>query len=98
MRLHVSVHDSFGMAEIERFEQFSNVVSDIEVGEFRVEGFEFRVLILAHDSTLVIRATIRVPFPTPSSSPPPSAAGDASSSQTPSSYTDETHVDIFRHY
>lgn len=44
MRLDIAVHDSFGMAEIECFEKFENVETDIEVGKFGIEGFEFGVL------------------------------------------------------
>lgn len=44
MRLDIAVHDSFGMAEIECFEKFENVETDIKVGEFGIEGFEFGVL------------------------------------------------------
>jgi hypothetical protein len=35
------------MAEIERFEKFGDVESDIKVGEFRVESFELGVLLSA---------------------------------------------------
>lgn len=38
------MHNALGMTEVEGFEQFEDVVSDVEVCEFRVEGFEFRVL------------------------------------------------------
>jgi hypothetical protein len=44
MRLDVAVHDTLGMAEVEGFEQFKNVVSDVKVGEFGIEGFELGVL------------------------------------------------------
>lgn len=38
------MHDTFRMAEVEGFEQFKDVVSDVKVGEFGIEGFELGVL------------------------------------------------------
>jgi hypothetical protein len=47
MRLDVSVHDSLRMTEIESFEEFKDVITNIEVGEFGIEGFEFSVLLVS---------------------------------------------------
>jgi predicted PolB exonuclease-like 3'-5' exonuclease len=47
MRLDVSVHDPLRMTEIESFEEFKDVITNIEVGEFGIEGFEFSVLLIS---------------------------------------------------
>jgi hypothetical protein len=44
MRLDVSMHDAFRVTEIESFEELKDVVPDVKVCEFGIEGFEFRVL------------------------------------------------------
>lgn len=44
VRLDVPVHDALGMTEIERFEQFKDVVSDVVVGKFGIERFKLGVL------------------------------------------------------
>jgi hypothetical protein len=44
MRLDVSVHDSFRMAEIERFEEFKDVETDVKVGKFGIKRLELGVL------------------------------------------------------
>jgi hypothetical protein len=47
MRLDVSMHDSLRMTEIESFEEFKDVITNIEIGEFGIEGFEFSVLLVS---------------------------------------------------
>lgn len=47
VRLDVPVHDALGMAKVERFEQLKDIVSDVVVGEFGVERFEFGILLVS---------------------------------------------------
>ena len=44
MRFDVAMHDSPRMTEIERFEEFVDVVSYVVVGEARIEDFEIGVV------------------------------------------------------
>ena len=36
MRLHISVHDTLAVTEVERFEEFKDVVSDVDVVELGI--------------------------------------------------------------
>jgi hypothetical protein len=47
MRLDVSMHDSLGVAEIKCFEEFKDVVTNVKVCEFGIEGFELGVLVVS---------------------------------------------------
>jgi hypothetical protein len=47
MRLDVSMHNSLGVAEIECFEEFKDVVTNVKVCEFGIEGFELGVLVVS---------------------------------------------------
>ena len=48
--LYVPVHDSFGVAEVERLEELVHVVADVIVGERRVELLEVDVVhVLEYD-------------------------------------------------
>lgn len=49
MRLNISVHDTLGVAEVEGFEEFKDVVSDVKVCEFRVEDLEVGVVDVFED-------------------------------------------------
>lgn len=49
MRLDVSVHDPAGVAEVEGFEEFVDVVPDVEVGEFGVKRLEILVVDVFED-------------------------------------------------
>lgn len=44
VRLDISVHDAFGVAEIESLEQFKDVVPDIVVDEAWIQGSEVGVV------------------------------------------------------
>ena len=44
MRFHVSVHDAFAVAEIQRLEEFEDVEADVEVVELGVEASEIDVV------------------------------------------------------
>ena len=49
VRLHVAVHDAFGVAEVEGFEELVDVEADVEVVEFGVEGAEVGVVDVFED-------------------------------------------------
>ena len=49
MRFDVAMHDSPRMAEVERFEEFVDVVSYVVVGESRVENFKIGVVDIFED-------------------------------------------------
>jgi hypothetical protein len=36
MRLHISVHDTLAVAEVERLQELIDVISDIEIVEFGI--------------------------------------------------------------
>ena len=40
VRFYISMHDPSWMTEVERFEEFENVVADVIVCEFWIEDFE----------------------------------------------------------
>lgn len=44
MRLYITVHDAFAMAEVEGLEQLKDVVAHVIVLKLRVEGPEIRVV------------------------------------------------------
>jgi hypothetical protein len=49
MRFHVSVHDAFAVAEIQRLEKLEYVETDVEVVEFGVEASEIDVVDVLED-------------------------------------------------
>ena len=59
VRLDVSVHDALGMTEVERLEEFENVVPDVVVDETWVEGAEVGVVDILKDQARSL--TLAVP-------------------------------------
>lgn len=49
MRLHVSVHDSFAVAEVQSLEQLKDVVTNIDVVELGVQASEIGVVDMLED-------------------------------------------------
>jgi hypothetical protein len=49
MRFHVSVHDAFAVAEVQRLEKLENVETDVEVVEFGIEASEIDVVDVLED-------------------------------------------------
>lgn len=51
VRLHIAMHDTLTMAEVQRFEELIDIVADIVVGESRIERAEVGIVhILEHQT------------------------------------------------
>mmetsp|Transcript_130136 Transcript_130136/g.417604 ORF Transcript_130136/g.417604 Transcript_130136/m.417604 type:complete len:293 (+) Transcript_130136:415-1293(+) len=59
VRLHISVHDALGVAVIQSFQDLEDVVSDVQVGQRRVQSLEVGVVHMLEDQTGRLR--LRVP-------------------------------------
>ena len=49
MRLHVAVHDAFAVAKVQRFEEFMDIVSHIQIIELGVQASEIGVVYVFED-------------------------------------------------
>lgn len=58
MWLHVPMHDSFAMAEVQSFEQLVNVVADIIINESRVQSPEVGIVDIFENETRCFALTI----------------------------------------
>ena len=58
MWLHIAMHDSFAVAEIQSFEQFVNVIADIIIDEARVQSPEVGIVDILENETRCFALTI----------------------------------------
>lgn len=57
--LHISVHDSIGMAEVQSFQQLEDVVADIIIGQSWVQRFEICVVDVFENQGWSLRLSIQ---------------------------------------
>ena len=58
MWLHIPMHDSFAMAEVQSFEQLVNVVADIIIDEARIQSPEVGIVDVLENKTWGFALTI----------------------------------------
>lgn len=51
MRLHVAMHNTLAVAEIQRLQELVDIIADVEVGEARVQRSEVRIVDVLEDQT-----------------------------------------------
>lgn len=60
MRLHISVHDSLAVAEVESLEQLKDVVTNIDVVELGVQASEIGVVDMLEDERRGLTLDLRL--------------------------------------